>query len=191
MAAYPLSHMCLCAFDTNFFISRLSQFSLRVRSTTTPLWDAVADRMEFAIHNVVCNSAARCCITLGTSYVAKYSLLQRTALSFCYRPSPSIPGSGGFLNMAKKWEAIPRWHFRSQRCCTFNILCVLQVSLPVLLWFGVDPCGPIYNAAVIESSFLPHHCGIIVALGMPCTHCARSANFWMSANTRTLATFWW
>ena len=55
--------------------------------------------------------------------------------------------------MAKKWEAMPRWHFRSQRCCTFNILCVLQVSLPVLLWFGVDPCGPIYNAAVVESSF--------------------------------------
>ena len=39
MASYPLSHMCLCAFDTNFFISRLSQSSLRVRSTTTPLWD--------------------------------------------------------------------------------------------------------------------------------------------------------
>ena len=23
-------------------------------------------------------------------------------------------------------------------------------------------------------------------MGMPCTHCARSAKFWMSANTRTL-----
>ena len=28
-------------------------------------------------------------------------------------------------------------------------------------------------------------------MGMPCTQCARSAKFWMSANTRTLATFWW
>ena len=27
--------------------------------------------------------------------------------------------------------------------------------------------------------------------GMPCTQCAHSAKFWMSANTRTLATFWW
>ena len=24
--------------------------------------------------------------------------------------------------MAKMWEAMPRCHFRSQRCCTFNIL---------------------------------------------------------------------
>ena len=27
--------------------------------------------------------------------------------------------------------------------------------------------------------------------GMPCTQCARSAKFWMSANTPTLATIWW
>ena len=61
------------------------------------------------MHNAVHNSAARCCITLGTSYVAKYSLLQRTALhlhpSAIARPPGSIPGSGGFLNMATKWEA--------------------------------------------------------------------------------------
>ena len=29
------------------------------------------------------------------------------------------------------------------------------------------------------------NCGF-VAVGMPCTQCARSAKFWMSANTRTL-----
>ena len=33
-------------------------------------------------------------------------------------------------------------------------------------------------------------CGLRL-MGMPCTQCARSAQFWMSANTRTLATFWW
>ena len=31
----------------------------------------------------------------------------------------------------------------------------------------------------------------ILSKGMPCTQCTHSAKFWMPANTRTLATFWW
>ena len=58
--------------------------------------------------------------------------------------------------------------------------------MPVLsIWWGIsDVMTP--ELCVRISVLGPTKVGISLNEGMPCTQCARSAKFWMSANTRTL-----
>ena len=49
------------------------------------------------------------------------------------------------------------------------------------------PCFPTMNYVALELPWLKKHC----PKGMPCTQCAHSAKFCMSANTRTLVLVPW